>query len=344
MNFSHHPNRALRVLPALRCGHQQALWQCLEIEPSIESVSEGAEILRCIFSKTEAVVAATQTGLEVSQHRVDPLQLGYILGLTPCHDSAFMSAASLSHGAEACQTIRVDGAASGQTFAGPLCNGFELEARYRAEFYPQGVPLIGEGDSCHEGHLVLRATSDLASHAFTTQVGIIYLDFSTERVASFTLSHGLHQFVLHQPGRRVAHAQLAFESQSRQARLGLADEVNRQKPYRQRQFGRLKDGARDQRRLMATGVALKNFVAAGVQDAVCSTTTIRTTETIRPACTLQRRSAKRLGTKELEELRHRQAGLKLDTVHRHDATLKTKRWVQITPSQAHHVSLAEDCC
>ena len=47
------------MLPALRYSHQQALGQCLEIEPSIESVSEGAEILRRIFSETEAVVAAT---------------------------------------------------------------------------------------------------------------------------------------------------------------------------------------------------------------------------------------------------------------------------------------------
>ncbi len=249
------------MLPALRCGHQQALGQCLEIEPAIESVSEGAEILCGIFSKAEAVVAATQTCFEVSQHRVDPLQFRYILGFAPSHNCAFMGAARLGHGAEAGQAIRI-------------------EARHRAEFDPQGVPLIGEGDRRHEGHLVFRTTSDLASRALATQIRIVNLDFATERVEIFTFSHGLHQFVLHQPRSWVTHAQLSFESQSRQASLGLADEVNRQKPYRQRQFGRLKYRAGDQRRLMPAGVALKNFVATGVQDAVCSTTTIRTTETI----------------------------------------------------------------
>src|ERR1035437_9136784 len=128
MNFSHYPNRALRVRNALSRSHQQALWQCLEIEPAIEPVGKGTKILCCIFSKTEAVVAATQTGFEVAQHRVDPLQLRNILGLAPCHDSAFMSAAGLGHGAEARQAIRINGAASSKAFVGPICNRFELEA------------------------------------------------------------------------------------------------------------------------------------------------------------------------------------------------------------------------
>ena len=138
MNFSHHPNRALRVRPAVRCGYEQSLGQCLEIESAIESVGEGAEVLRCVLSKAEAVVAATQAGLEVSQHRVDPLQLRYIVGLTPCDHSVFMGASGLGHCPEAGQAIRIDGAASGQAFFGPLCDGFELEAGHRAEFDPQG--------------------------------------------------------------------------------------------------------------------------------------------------------------------------------------------------------------
>lgn len=160
----------------------------------------------------------------------------------------------------------------------------------------------------------------------------------------FTLRHGLHQFVVYQPSRRVAHAQLALEGQRRQTRLGLTDEVNGQKPCRQRQFGRLKDGARDQRCLMPTGIALKDLVSTGMQDAMCRAATVGTVKTIGPTCTLQRCRAKRFGAKELVELRHRQAWLKLDAIHSHDALLKTQRWVQITPSQAHQVSLAEDYC
>jgi len=69
---------AVRVRSALRRCHQQALGQCLEVKPTIEAVGESTETLRCTLSEAKAVVTVTQTGLEVSQHRVDPLQLGHI--------------------------------------------------------------------------------------------------------------------------------------------------------------------------------------------------------------------------------------------------------------------------
>ena len=48
------------------------------------------------------------------------------------------------------------------------------------------------------------------------------------------LGHGAHDLVMHQPGRRVAHAEVALERQGRQPGLGLADQVDRQEPGRQR--------------------------------------------------------------------------------------------------------------
>jgi hypothetical protein len=77
---------------------------------------------------------------------------------------------------------------------------------------------------------------------------------------------------------------------------------------------------------------------------MCGTTAVRATKSFGPAGALQHRSVKCFGVKELVELRQRQAGLKLNAVHSHDATLKIGRWVQMTPSQVHQVSLAEDCC
>lgn len=58
MNFSHRPNRVLRVRPALRRGHQQVLGQRLEAEPAIEAVGEGAKILRCIFCVRQGTLPA----------------------------------------------------------------------------------------------------------------------------------------------------------------------------------------------------------------------------------------------------------------------------------------------
>ena len=140
MNFSHRPNQVLRVRSAPRYCYQQALGQCLEVESWIEAIGERAEILRCIFSGAKTVVTATQAGLEVSQHRVDPLKLVHILGLAPGHDCALIGTADLGHDAEAGQTVAMDAAASGQAFAGPVCNGFKLEADYHAELDPQWTP------------------------------------------------------------------------------------------------------------------------------------------------------------------------------------------------------------
>ena len=243
MKFSRTPNRALGVRPALHSCDQQAFSQRFEIKSAVEAVGKGTKVLLGVLFKAEAVVAATQACLEVAQHRVDPLQLRYILGFASCHDSAFVGAACLSHGTEAGQAIRIDGAASSQAFSGPICNSFELEAGYWVELEAQRVAILSEGDRSDKGHLVLGATSYLATNALTTQIGIVNLDFARERVVCFTLSHSLHQFVVYQPSRWIAHTQLAFESQRRQAGLGLADKINGQKPCRQRQFGRLKNSA-----------------------------------------------------------------------------------------------------
>jgi hypothetical protein len=93
---------------------------------------------------------------------------------------------------------------------------------------------------------------------------------------------------------------------------------------------------------MPTGIAMENLDASGVQDAVCSATAARATKAFRPTSSLQSSSAKCFGAKELEELRQRQAGLKLDSVHSHDAALTIDTSAQITSSQAHQLRLADD--
>lgn len=142
----------------------------------------------------------------------------------------------------------------------------------------------------------------------------------------------------------LAHTQVAFERQCRQTGLGLADEVDSQEPHLQGQFGSLKHGTSDQRRLVPTRVALKDPMGTSTQDTVCCATAARTGKALRPARTLQRLGAKRLRAVELEELRHRQAGLKLDAIHGHGAATKSERWEQVRSGPAHHVSLAEHHC
>lgn len=307
---------------ALRCSHQQALGQRLEIEPAIKPVGKSSQILLSILCKSKAVVAATQAGFEITQHRVDPLQLRDILGLASRDNGAVMGAAGLRHRIKTSQPVRIDDAARSQTLARPLCDGFELESTHQTELDAHGVTFIRERDSSYKGDLVFRATPDLATHALASQISIVDLDFSTERIAGLPLGHGLHQFVMHQPCRWVAHPQMALERECRDARFGLTDEIDCQKPGHQRQFGALKNGARNQRGLMPTGIALEDFVGTMAQDAVCSAPALGAAKTIRPARTLQGLRAKRLSAEKVQELRQRQAGLELNAIHGHGTALK----------------------
>lgn len=135
------------------------------------------------------------------------------------------------------------------------------------------------------------------------------------------LGHRLHQFVVDRPGSGVAHPQVAHERERRQPGLGLTDEVDREKPHCQEQFGALHHGAGDQRALMPSGSALKQRVGTPPHPAVGDPIAARTTKPVRLARLLQCRSALGIVTVAFEKLGHRQPGLKLDSVHRHELNL-----------------------
>ena len=210
--------------------------------------------------------------------------------------------------------------------------------------YADRAIIFGQGNGRHEGNLVLRTTSDLAARALAAEVRVIDLNFAFEEIAIFPIGHGLHQLVLHQPRRRVTHSQLAPERQCRQSRLGLADQVDRQKPGCQRQFGSLEKRTGNQRCLVPTRNALKDLAYPVADNVVHRTGAARTTKTLRPAHHFQRLFALRLGSVVLEKLRHRQPRLKLDSVHRHDCHLRLFDGYHSITWQAHHMSQADECC
>ena len=122
-----------------------------------------------------------------------------------------------------------------------------------------------------------------------------------------------------EPCGGIAHAQVPLERQRRQTGLGLADQVDRQKPHGQRELGALQHGAGNEGSLMSAGVALVDLVKATAKNAMSGVVATRAAKTARPPRRLQRNRALRLVAVALEELRHRQTGLKLDSIHRHDA-------------------------
>ena len=97
------------------------------------------------------------------------------------------------------------------------------------------------------------------------------------------------------PGRAVADAELAFERQRRKLSLGLAEQMDGQKPGGQGQLRSLHHTPADQRGLMSKGIALKHLGSAPVQDSAGVARAARVAKAFRPACPFQRRFALGLG-------------------------------------------------
>ena len=74
MNVSR-PNRALGQRRAGYGGEQEPRVQGPEIESAVESVGESGEVLSTILSEGKRVITARKAGLEITQDRVDPLEL-----------------------------------------------------------------------------------------------------------------------------------------------------------------------------------------------------------------------------------------------------------------------------
>jgi hypothetical protein len=140
---------------------------------------------------------------------------------------------------------------------------------------------------------------------------------------------------------------MALQLQRRDVVLRLGEQVQGEKPARERQLRGLEDGAGGERHLMPAAAALGVLAPLALEAAVQVAPALRTYESARPACLVKRRPALFLGAVLRHELRHRKPGLKLDTVHRHRrsprlrAPRRLSRSICIT--LAHHVSLAEEC-
>jgi hypothetical protein len=65
--------------------------------------------------------------------------------------------------------------------------------------------------------------------------------------------------VLNEPCSGITDPQIPLQSQRGQARLGLTDEIDRQKPNSQWQLGTLEESPCNKRRLVSTSLALKRF-------------------------------------------------------------------------------------
>ena len=190
-----------------------------------------------------------------------------------------------------------------------------------------GVPGIAFARYRHggdEGDLVFRATPGFSTASFTAQVGVVDLDRPLQAVAGLAFGHGLHQLVVHQPGRAVTDAEEPLQLQAGQPGLGATDEIDGQKPDPQGQVAVVEQGPGGQGGLFATGGTLKHQAPLDPEPAVAGFPASGTAEAFRPAGRLQGRFALGLGAKVFEKIRQGEARLELNAVHRHCGVFYTR--------------------
>ncbi len=291
--------------------------QVAQVESVVEPVSECAKVGLGVLAVLQRLEGARHHGLEVAQHGVDPLELGQVPGLECAHHPGHVDAPGFGDCSEAPQAVAGDDGLGQQAGLGPLGNSIRREATDHVELEPDGLSDVVHRDGRHEGDLVFRTSPGLAPRAFPTEVGVIELHRTAEQASSFLARHGAVDLVVQQPGGGIAHAQVSLESQGRDAGLGLTDEVDGQKPGRQRQLGVLHQGASGQRGLKAAAAALVELAGALRHKIVLRAGAVRAAKPLRPTRALERLGALRFGAEMAQKLRDRHTVLKLDLVAGH---------------------------
>jgi hypothetical protein len=275
----------------------------------VEPVGEGCEVGLSVFAELHRLVVAGQHGLEVAQHRVDPLELGQVTRLVRLHYLGRVDATGLSGGCKAGQPFTEHRRFGQQAGLGPLGVGLGCESADHVELHAHRLVRSVERHRRHERQPVLRASARLASRTLTTEVGVVYLHRTAEQPSGFLARHGAVDLVVQQPGRGVAHAQVPLEGQRRNACLGLADEVDGQEPGGQRHLGVFHQGAVGGLGLKSAAVALVELAGALHHKVVLRAGALREAKALRPT-----RALKRLGAEVSQKPRHRHAALELDLV------------------------------
>ena len=288
------------------------------------------------------MISARNRGFEIAQHGIHPTECRVLDTLTATtQHMGFVLVHIAIQSCETLQAIRKDAGSRRQRLARPRVNRLfgKRQALQRQEHRPT---ISARLNGSNEGRLVFRTAPTFAC-LFAAQVGVVNFYATFQNPLLLPLGHDLQQFVLDQPGRFVANAQVAFQLECRDIVLGLGQQVHGEEPAGERQFGRLKDGAGSDRALVTATMALPVGSALSNKAAVARVGATRAAKTRRPARRFKRRQTLFLGAVLLEKLSHRQSVLKLNMIHLCHGASPCGRYAQLTPRQAHHVSLAEVC-
>ena len=187
------------------------------MEAPVKPIYKSTEIASSVFGEIERMISAPQASFEIAQNRVDPVEFRQVLGLAATCDDGPVLAASIGYPGKTAQAIGSDYTTWREVCVSLADNRFTRKTRNRCHLNIQGSTFGTERDGGHKRHLVLGTTPGLATSQFTTEVSVIHLDITTQRVLGIPFDHRLHQLLLYQPSRGITHAQLPFKIECRQA-------------------------------------------------------------------------------------------------------------------------------
>ena len=232
-----------------------------------------------ILGEIERVISTGERSFQIAQEGIDRTKLLHLhTGRTAASNGTLVSRPRCRNGLKAPQAIGHNMRRCAQRFLRPF--GHRLFGKLQlGEASVQRVTRFGRLHRSHEGNLVLGASPTLATRQLASQIGIVDFNATIKLPRLLTHTHYLHQLVLHQPRRLVANAYMALEFQRRYAVLRLTQQMHRQKPACERQFGSLEDRAADRGGLLPAHRTLPVFQPLALENAMGRFATIRTKQT-----------------------------------------------------------------
>jgi len=227
-------------------------------EASVETVNKRTEVAGSVIWRNRTHGKRHPGWFWGYPKRVDPVEFWQILGLAA---PRWWSDVGSPH-RYPCKTAKpseVDYTTWREVFVSPVDNRFARKTRNRRILIYRGRPSALSEMAATKWHFILGTSTGLAASQFTTEVSVIHLDITTQRILGIPFDHRLHQLSAVSAKPSGNSRQLPFKVECRQTGLGLADQINCKNKCLA-QVSALEQGTCDQGCLQSAALALEGLM------------------------------------------------------------------------------------
>ena len=203
---------------------QHSLAHRRKIELPNETVAECTQVAIGILVKPLSVECPVESGLHVSEHRINSAKFSHLIRMPSIHNHGLMKATHSGHSTEARLFVADHLTTTGLGRLTPIGNGGKGEGPHRPVSHAAGAPRhlkrqLRRLEPCFQNH------DQAVTIAFSAEVRIIDLIHSTQRIVMLALADGLHVLTVNQPCHSVVRTKLTHECQRGNPSFGLLDQL-----------------------------------------------------------------------------------------------------------------------